>query len=1033
MNRLFKHAVTPLVFLLFLAGTVYGQNFPVRGKVTDSRTGETLAGVNIVVEGTMIGTISDGNGNYSINAPSGTNSLVFSYVGYATQSVPINGRATIDVVLVEEAMALDELVVIGYGTQRRGDLTGAIAVADMSTLANTASANVTKALQGQVAGIQVQSTGDPGAVPRVKIRGITSFTDNEPLYVVDGVFAPINDLPMENIESVQVLKDASAAAIYGSRAANGVVIITTKRGTSGQMKVDYNGYYGWQDITRRFDMCNREEYQMLVNEATNNAKQYPEYAGLYIFPANDPSNPNFVDDVDTDWQDEMFRTGHINNQSLTLSGGNQNSNFSVNLNYFDQTGTVEGRGPKYSRYGVSVNSDHKFGKFNFGESVHITNATQTLMTFLHTGTMLFYTVDAIPTLPVYDPSTESGFSAADGDIHGAYSANVVGMNNLIENDTERTRLIGNMYGEYEIITDLKYKLSVSYERTDWRDYHFEPEYYLGWFAGYSNTVAKMDDNRGIGYTGVLEQTLSYKKDIGKLNITALAGHSALNSLMQRTYGHAEEFDKPYFKQLSNGAITNARSDEYQSRLISFFGRAILSYNDKYLLTATIRRDGSSRFNPNNRWGNFPSIALAWKVHNESFMSSVDMISQLKLRASYGVLGNQNIGDYRFQGYINPYAHYVLNGNLIQGASQFIPSSNAIKWEQSKTSNVGLDIGFLNNSLLVTAEYYIKKVDDLLGTIPTPTHLGWYEWESPIRNALSVKNQGFEFNVNYNKTIGDFTFSAGANLSTLKNEVLSLGEGINRIEGNWSRTDVGTEVGEFYGYVVEKIFRDQTEIDALNDAAPDGYYQEVRTAPGDFKFMDLNGDNEITEAEDRKYIGSAIPKLYFGFNFSANYKNFDLTVTAGGHSGNMVVNTIGNAVRAGAGYENYHRDLLDRWTTSNPDADRPRIIIDDPNHNGRPSAWWLEKGDYLRISNIEVGYTIPKSILNHVKISSLRIYASAQNAITFTGYTGYDPDFNNDGLFSRGTDNGAAANKVFTDFAGGLPTPRTLMLGARVSF
>ncbi len=414
------------------------------------------------------------------------------------------------------------------------------------------------------------------------------------------------------------------------------------------------------------------------------------------------------------------------------------------------------------------------------------------------------------------------------------------------------------------------------------------------------------------------------------------------------------------------------------------------------------------------------------------MANSPIISQLKVRASYGILGNQNIGDYRYQGYINSYAHYVLNGNLVQGASQFIPSSPTIKWEQSKSSNFGADLGFLNNRILFTAEYFIKEVDDLLGTIETPTHLGWYSWESPVRNALAVKNQGVELSATYHKNNGEFNYSISANLSTLKNEVLKLGEGINPIDGNWSRTDVGTEVGEFYGWVVEKVFQDQTEINQLNANAPDGIYQENSTSPGDFKFADLNGDNEITN-DDRKYIGSAIPKLYYGFNFSASYKNFDFTVAAHGHAGNMVCNSIGNAVRAGSGYENYHTDLLDRWTPENPNTGRPRIIIDDPNHNTRASAWWLEKGNYLRISNIELGYSFDKEILNNIKISSLRVYTSLQNAITITKYTGLDPDFNNDGLFNRGTDNGAKANKTFTDFAGGLPTPRTIMAGLKVGF
>ncbi len=955
----------------------------------------------------------------------------FELIGYSKKTLAIEGQLSINVQLTADIFGLDEVVAIGYGTQKKSDLTGSISIVDAEEMAKTATNDVGKALQGKVSGISIQGSGDPGSAPKIKIRGITSFGNNDPLYVIDGVFAPANDVPTEAIESIQVLKDASAAAIYGSRAANGVIIITTKRGKKGAMDVSYSGYYGIQDITKRMDVLNREQYQTLLNEATNNAKAYEAYQDLTIFPANDPSNANYVDDVDTDWQDELFKTGHINNHTVSVSGGNEVSNFSINLNYFDQTGTVEGKGPDYTRYGIVVNSDHKLGKLKVGESIHYTFADKSLMTFLHDGTMLGYTASAIPTLPVIDPTTGT-YSAASADLHGAYSANVVGMNNTIDSNTKRYRFIGNVYGEYEIIPDLKYKLSLSYERTDWKDFHFEPTYELGWFAGFRNSIAKMDDNRGYGYTTTLEQTLSYNKQFEKLSINALLGQSALNSLQSRIFGHAEGFTEPYFKQLSNAEDKTSSSDEYQSRLASYFGRLILSYDDKYMVTGTIRRDGSSRFSPKNKWGNFPSIAVAWKAHNESFMQSIDFISQLKLRLSYGILGNQNIGDYRYQGYINPYASYPFNGNLVSGAAQYIPASTSVKWEQSKTTNIGLDFGFLSNKILFTAEYYIKKVDDLLGTVPTPTHLGWYDWESPVRNALSVENRGVELNLTYRNAEGSFHYSVNANVSTLKNEVLSLGEGINPIDGNWSRTNVGREVGELYGYVVEKVFQDKSEVDALNANAPDGYYQELQTDAGDFMFKDLNGDKEITE-DDRTYIGSAIPNLYYGLNFSADYKNFDFTLSTQGSSGNMVVNSIGNSLRNGGGLENMSTDLLDRWTPTNKTTTRTRIIRDDPNKNGRASDYWLEKGDYLKFSNIELGYTLPQPALDILRLSSVRIYASIQNALTITNYSGYDPEFDNDGLFDRATDNGVEANKAFTDFAGGLPTPRTILFGVKVRF
>lgn len=1037
MKRNLTYFLTCL--LLLTSGISFAQR-TITGVVNDVENNTPLAGVNVVQKGTVNGTITNVDGQYSITVSDENAVLVFSFIGFVSQEAPVSGQTRIDINLVQDVTGIDEVVVIGYGTQKKSDLTGAIGIVDVEEMAKTATNDVGRALQGKLAGVSVQSSGEPGAAPKIKIRGIGSFGNNEPLYVVDGVFAPINDIPLSAIQSIQVLKDASAAAIYGSRAANGVVIITTNRGKSGETKVNYSGYYGVQSVTQRYEMANREEYQMLVNEATNNAMYFDP--SLVIKPANDPNSPYYVKNINTDWQEEVFKPGAITDHNLSVSGGNEVSNFNIGLSYFDQTPTVEGRGPSYTRYGVSITSDHKKGKFKFGESVHYTYAHQNLMSFLHDGTMMNYMVNAIPTLSVYDPSTIDGYGSASQTIHGSYTANVIGMNNMIESETDRYRFIGNTYGEYEFMDGLKYKLSLSYERTDWRDYHFNPVHDLGWF--YVNNIAKMNDNRGLGYTGTVEQTLSYQKEFGKLNLNALAGHSALNSNISRNYGHAEGFSEPYFKMLSNGESTSAKSDEYQSRLISYFGRVILSYDDKYLLTGTIRRDGSSRFSPANKWGNFPSVALAWKMQNESFMASTrDVLNELKLRASYGILGNQNIGDYLYQGFINPYAQYVLNGQSAPGASQYIPSSPDVKWEQSISSNVGVDLGLYNNKLTFNIDYFDRTVKDMLYRVVTPGHLGWYDWESPVINNLSIKNSGFEFAATFRDVQGDFSYAVSANTSTLKNEVLSLGYGSNPIYGAMSRTDIGGEVGEFYGWKVEKVFQTQGEIDVLNSNSPIGRYQEVDTRPGDFMFKDINGrdakgdltgvpDGKIDD-DDRTYLGSAIPKLYYGLNLNVAYKNIDFTLSANGASGNLVNNAVRRGIESGAGWDNYAASLLDRWRPDNTSTGRPRVVMYDPNKNNRDSDYRLEDGSYLRIANIEFGYNFSQELLNKIKLSSLRLYVSAQNVYTFTKYSGFDPEFNNDGLFDRGTDQGSVPNKVFTDYSGGLPNPRTFLVGVKVGF
>ena len=1033
MNKFLRLAVNQLILLLFLAGSVYGQQLTVQGIVTDSQTGEILPGANIMVQGTVTGTFTDAKGNYSIQVPSATSTLVFSYVGYAAQTVPVNGRTTINISLVEEITVLEELVVIGYGTQRKSDLTGSVAVAKVDEISRVATNDITKALQGKVAGISVQSGGEPGAVPNIKIRGVGTWNNNSPLYIVDGAVAPINDLPMTDIESIQVLKDASAAAIYGSRAANGVVIITTKRGAEGAMKIDYSGYYGIQNIVNRYEVCNRGQYQLLANEIAVNA-------GLPLYPANDPASPYYVDDVDTDWQEELFKTGSIMEHNLNLSGGSANSTYNLSLNYFNNVGTLKGNGPAYTRFSVGLNSDHTRNKFKFGESLHYTKVDQAFIVGLKDEDIIKYAVYDNPCIPVYDETTIDGYGADNKNINGSYSMNVIGMNKLIESNTDRYRFIGNMYGQYEFIKGLMYKLSLSFERIDWRDFFFEPIHNLGWQT--PNGEADLLDNHGYGQTGTMEQTLTFDRTFGKHKITAMAGNTVLNSDIFRSYGTAEGFSQPYFKQLSNGTTRLSSGDEYHNRLLSYFGRIIYGWDDRFLLTATIRRDGSSRFAPDYRWGNFPSVAVAWKLHNESFMSSVPYISQAKLRISYGELGNQEIGDYRFQAFIDPYANYVLNNQLAPGASQYVFSTPDIKWETKKVTNIGIDMGFLKNRITFTAEYYNNKTTDILISVPVPGTFGSYPWESPIINGGSMANRGLEFNGVYNKAEGEFTYSIGANLSTLHNEVLSLGYGNNPVYGTLSRTDVGGSIGDFYGFVIDGIFQTQAEIDALNAASPIDRYQEVQTSPGDYKFKDINGrdaEGKLTgrpdgfiNDDDRTYLGKALPNLYFGFSFNAAYKNFDLSIMANGSSGNMIFNSFTARLEGGSGWDNYSRNLLNRWTPTNTNTDVPRVVAADPNKNSRASSRWLEDGDYLKITNMELGYTFPNNVISKIKVRNLRVYVSAQNVFTFTKYSGFDPDFGNDGLFNRGTDHGTQALRAFTAYFGGLPNPRSFMIGVKLS-
>ncbi|MDP4208561.1 MAG: TonB-dependent receptor [Bacteroidota bacterium] len=1023
-----------LVLLLFHPFFAFGQAVSVSGIVKDAKTGEAIPGVSIIVKGTTKGTLTGIDGKYAITVENPQAVLVFSFVGYNTAENPVNGRSVIDVSMTETATQLGEVVVIGYGTQKKSDLTGAIAVVNTKEVVKAATNDVTKALQGKVAGLSIQSGGEPGAVPLVKLRGVSSFNNSTPLYIIDGVPTPVNDYPMSDIETIQVLKDASAAAIYGSRAANGVIIITTKRGQKGKMKIDYSGYIGVQNIAKRYDVTNAKDYQKLVNLATYNAKMtMASYTGDTL-PMNNPKDPRFSK-YDTDWQKECEKTGVITEHNISLSGGSDKSTYNTSFNYFNQTGTMVGNGPNYKRYSFTVNSDHNYGKLKFGESMNYTYVDNDLMSFVKDGTAVSFMVEAIPTLPIYDPTTIDGYSASNKVLDGSYTANVIGMNKMIESNSKRYKFIGNAYAEYSFFPYLKYKLSLTFDRSDFKDYHFDPVHNLGW--AYVNSTAKMNDNRSAAQTGTIEQTLTFDKKIGDHTINAMIGTSALDFKYSYTNAYAEGFSQPYFKEISNGATTTSLGGENESRLVSYFGRLIYNFQDKYLLTASIRRDGSTRFAPSKRWGDFPSVAVGWKINNESFLKDVASINLLKIRASWGKLGNQEIGDYMYQSAINPYASYIFGGTLNSGSAQISYKDPSIHWESKETKNIGIDGEFFNNRLSFSAEYYYSKSSDMLLTVKIPYSNGVYSWLAPTINGATASNKGFEFTAGWRDRVGEVSYSISGNLSTLKNKILSLGYGNNPIYGTISKSEVGTSIGALYGWVIDGIFQNQSDINTLNAAAAAKYgagssYQNLYTSPGDYKFKDLNNDGIIND-KDRTYLGKSIPDLYFGLNITASYKIFDFSVAGNGVSGNKIFNAIRASLEYGGAAEQYSTRMLNSWTPSNKNTDVPRVVMNDPNGNSRNSSRWLEDGRYFKITNVELGVTLPSELLKKAKISNLRMYVKGQNLYTFTKYTGFDPDFGSDGMFDRAVDHGSYPNKAFTAFSGGLPNPRTFIVGVQLGF
>jgi TonB-linked SusC/RagA family outer membrane protein len=1006
--RLPFHALLAFCFL-FLQFSAYAQSEKtVTGTILNA-AGQPIEGATVAVKNSTIATSTNQLGAFSITAP--TNAvLVVSYVGMASKEIPLNGQESVSIALSAANEVLDDVVVVGYGTMRKKDLTGAVAVVNVEQAKKTASYDVAKMLQGQTPGVSVHGSGEPGGFVQIKIRGISSLVNNNPLFVVDGVMigAPF-DISPDDIETIQILKDASATAIYGSRGSTGVVIITTKKGKPGKLKLNYSGYGGIQEIARSWDVTDAEGYRKITNQAELNA-------GLTIAPGNDPSSPFFIDDVDTDWQEEAFKTGTIQDHNVSFSGGSETISFNASLGYFDQTGTIEGP-QSYKRYTATFGANGKKGIFNYGTKVFYTNShkvnpfngSNSKAVF---GGALTSLLTTIPTIPVEDPNRLGGYGGADNVTQRAITLNVIGLNNLLKNETDRDRFLGNVWGEIEFVKNLKYKLSVSYDRGQQTNFAFEPRYDLGWY--YLNNTSFLARNVGTSTRNLIENTLSYRWEKGKHTIDALAGYTYQKDEGEFLSGSGINLREPYFYTFNAIAVASDKtltSGSDASSLISFLGRLNYNYDNRYLLTANFRRDGSSKFPEDNRWGNFFSFSGAWNVHNEKFLHLPSFISTLKLRGGYGEVGNQDIGNYLYQSYINTNASYVFNNTLAPGATVVTLVDPGIQWETKTTANGAIELGFWQDRLSITAEYFKNKNIDLLAGIPIPLSIGSFPWEVTT-NAASMENSGFELSVGYKGGNRKFNYNVSLNGNTLKNKLTSLGLNGVPIYGNVSKSEPGRTIGEMYGHTMIGIFQSRDEI-AKSPTQPNA-------APGDVKFQDTDG-NGIINDEDRVYLGQTIPSLYYGLNVNLGFGNFDFSMFWQGSAGNKAYNAVYAALMGGQ-YSNHHVDHLNFWTPSNTSSNLPRPVIGDPNANNRASNRYVEDGGYIRLQNCQVGYTLPK--MNGLKwLNHARFYLSGQNLITITNYKGLDPDFTgvgNDGLFSRGFDEGS------------FPNPRGFLIGAQIS-
>ncbi len=1000
------------------------QTIKVKGQVVD-QDGEPLIGATVRVKGASSGSVTDIDGNFQIDAASDAVLLV-SYVGYKDREIAVRGRAVIDQIQMEaDSHMLEQVVVVGYGTQKKADLTGSVSIVNADELKRVSNSNISTMLEGKVAGVQITSDGQPGADPAVRIRGIGSFGSTAPLYVVDGVpmGTTIRDFSPNDIETIQVLKDASAGAIYGSRAANGVVIITTKSGKKDQpLKVDYKGYFGVDWISKGvYDTMNADQYSQYVAQAANNSgtaipKGYKIGTdGLY----------HFQDNTNTNWVDEVFKTGIRQNHNINLSGGGAHNTYNIGLDYFQQKGTLRGAGPNYQRFTARINNtmETKFIKFRtsvvyahssqdgfgFGVGDYVQGMYGDVTNVLR-GSLLMQ-----PTIKAYDPSTwvlddkvpaaanysydAYGYGVYYTDIHGDISAsNPLLINNLLTRNELVDRVLATGSADVDILKmiglesknhKLTYKLNLSYNKTIVQNKRWVSAWIQSNRVYLDKSNERLDENKNTYTDFLVENTINWDGTFGLHHINLLGGITYEEENWHNMGAWGINFPEPYYLQVGNGDERDAQTNEAKHALTSFIGRLNYDYDGKYLLSFVIRRDGSSRLTKDIRWGTFPSISVGWRFDKEKFFPfNHNLINMFKVRASYGELGNENIGEYQFLSTMRRgYMTYSFGNSAVAGSSIEEFNNPNIAWEKKKTTNIGIDIAMWNNRLEFTAEWYLNKSTDLLTPVAVPANAGVSN-TTVTMNAASMENSGFEFSATYRNNDHPLKWQVSANLSTLKNKVTALSSGLTqRIDGTYI-TKVGEEIGQFYGYVYEGIARTQSDLD--------DHATQVGAQVGDCLYKDVNGDGQIT-ADDRVVLGSGLPKVNFGISARLEYKNFDLAISTFGALKYHVADDIYNSLNSCYGWGNKDVAILgaNKWSADGMTylSNIPRTYI---TANGE---WWndyfsdrkIQNAAYWKIANIELGYNFPDKWFKGV-VSGVRAYVSLQNLYTFTKYKGYNVDF-----------------------------------------
>ncbi|SDZ47082.1 MULTISPECIES: SusC/RagA family TonB-linked outer membrane protein [Rhodonellum] len=993
------------VWLMFLLSCNYlpvfaQSNHLVRGTVMDKSTGEAFPGATVLEKGTSNGTVTDIDGNFQLQVNSDQSTLVISFIGFLKQEIPLVGRSSVQVGL-EDVSQLDEVVVIGYQTVRKKDLTGATTVVGTDKSNKVTAASLGESLQGLAPGVSIRNGGAPGQNAQVEIRGVASFINSNPLYVIDGMIADANpSLNTNDIESIQILKDASAAAIYGSRAANGVIIITTKQGAEGAARVSVSAKYGIQQLPPGYNMMNSGQFAEM---------QRTQFVSSGLTPPTSVSTA-FDPNVNTNWYDEGTRLGNAQDYNVTLSGGSKNSSYLISGSYFQNKGVLIGN--DFKRAALRINTKNSKGRVTFGENLVFTNSITNAPGL---GNPFYDMPLNLPVIPVRD---DRFISAANPDGWGkgttdavTYAFNPVAVNAINTFRSNFAKVVGNAYLDVDILDGLVYRFNAGAELSF--DHNKRMRRAGEWQFNQPAAPTSIIEDRSLFSSFLLEHTLNYNKAIGDHSFSGVVGHSqqiTKRDILSGGRTNLQSFDGRYLNTVSS-ATGEAFADGFvpiEYTISGYLGRLNYIYADKYLLTLTGRYDSDSRFGADNRSRFFPSIAGGWRISEESFFNS-SIISDLKLRASYGELGIVTVGSWDYIGFLNsnPRAIFGPDEQAYVGATQARLANPNLGWERRLSQNFGFDAAFFDDQLTISAEYYNSLSKDVLVNLPIAWYLGNLGGE-PAVNAASIRNRGIEVAATYSNIKRAFKWDVSANMTTIRNRVMdvgNLGEGINYIQTGITRSQIGRPMGEWFVLKTDGLFQSQEEINNYTNS--DGTVIQPFAKPGDVKFLDINGDGQINQ-EDRTFVGSPWPTMQTGAQFNASYKNFTFNMQWIGVFGHTVMNGVRREIDS---YQNTNfRADISPWSPNNTSTADPRIgvAVGDPGliDNARlESDRWLENGAYVRLRNLELGYNLNMASLQKWNVSNARVFVSGQNLLTFTKYSGLDPDVTGNGILERGFDNG----------------------------